>query len=129
MKGEEFKDDFRKALPREVIQQLKCFGRSTAGFNLLVFPEGHRGDGEHVQECQAGVAVIAREARVPIVPVFIANMQRVTSRNTPFRPLSGLRQIRVHFGPRWEPEDYLGLEPDALRAEMRRRIQELAPRA
>ena len=119
----------REHLSREVVRQLRTFGRSVEGFNLIVFPEGHRGDGEHVQECQAGVAVIAREARVPIVPIFIANMQRVSSRSTPFRPLAGLRQISVHFGPRWEPQDYLALEPDALRTELRRRIQELGPRA
>lgn len=118
----------REHLSREVIRQLRSFGRSASGFNLIVFPEGHRSDGQHVQECQAGVVTIAREAKVPIVPIFIANMQRVSSRTTPFRPLGGLRQITVHFGPRWEPEDYLALEPDALRTEMRRRIQELMPR-
>jgi 1-acyl-sn-glycerol-3-phosphate acyltransferase len=118
----------REHLSRDVIRQLRCYGRSIEGFNLIVFPEGHRGDGQHVQECLAGVPIVAREANVPIVPIFIENMQLVSSRTTPFRPLRGLRKIRVHFGRRWEPEEYLALEPDTLRSEMRRRIQELAPR-
>ena len=118
----------RERLSKDMIRQLASFGCSAVDFNLIVFPEGTRGDGRNVQECQAGIYYVAREARVPIVPIFIENMQAVSSKTTPFHPLGGLRAITVHFGSPWEPEDYLGLDVDALRAEVRRRIQALAPR-
>ena len=118
----------RTRLSKDVVRQLKCFGRAHRDFELLVFPEGTRGDGVTVKTCQPGIASIARAARIPIVPVFIENMQRVTSKTTPFRPVRGLRQIVVHYGAPWSPDEYLELSPDALREGTRERIQALRPR-
>jgi hypothetical protein len=43
------------------------------------------------------------------VPVFIENMQWVSTKAGPFRPIGGLRKIEVHFGEPILPEKYLGL--------------------
>jgi 1-acyl-sn-glycerol-3-phosphate acyltransferase len=91
------------------IRELQEFGRAGNKFHLLVFPEGTRGDGVNVAAPQPGIYFIAREARLPIVPVFIENMQLVSTKTGPFHPISGLRKIEVHFGEPILPEKYLGL--------------------
>lgn len=113
---------------KERIGELRRFGASLPGFDLVVFPEGRRGDGMHVGECQPGLYYIAREARAPIVPVFIENMQRVSSKHGRFRPLRGLRRIQVRFGPEIPPEHHLGLRREEFLRIVRERIQALAPR-
>src|SRR5437016_2509995 len=74
------------------IRELQMFGQASAQFNLVVFPEGTRGDGLHVGPCQPGVYYVAQEARVPIVPVFFHNMQLVSTKTGRFYPPSGLRK-------------------------------------
>jgi len=91
------------------IRELQMFGRCGKEFHLLVFPEGTRGDGVNVAECQPGIYFIAQEARLPIVPVFIENMQCVSTKNGKFHPIGGLRKIEVHFGEPISPEKYLAL--------------------
>jgi len=91
------------------IGELQTFGRCGKEFNLVVFPEGTRGDGVHVAAPQPGIYFIAQEARLPIVPVFIENMQFVSTKTGRFHPLGGLRKIEVHFGEPIAPEKYLGL--------------------
>ena len=118
----------RDRISREVVEQLRAFGRSHEGFELLVFPEGTRGDGVTVQECQRGVATVAREARVPIVPVFMEGMQHLSTKTARATPIRGLGRVTFHFGEPWRPDDYLRLSPAALCDEMRERIQSLATR-
>jgi 1-acyl-sn-glycerol-3-phosphate acyltransferase len=91
------------------IGELQTFGRCGKEFHLVVFPEGTRGDGVHVAVPQPGIYFIAQEARLPIVPVFIENMQFVSTKTGRFHPLGGLRKIEVHFGEPIAPEKYLGL--------------------
>jgi 1-acyl-sn-glycerol-3-phosphate acyltransferase len=91
------------------IRELQEFGRAGKEFHLLVFPEGTRGDGVSVAECQPGIYFIAQEARLPIVPVFIENMQLVSTKNGKFHLLGGLRKIEAHFGEPILPEKYLTL--------------------
>ena len=91
------------------IGELQTFGRCGKEFHLVVFPEGTRGDGVHVAAPQPGIYFIAQEARLPIVPVFIENMQFVSTKTGRFHPLGGLRKIEVHFGEPIAPEKYLGL--------------------
>jgi 1-acyl-sn-glycerol-3-phosphate acyltransferase len=91
------------------IRELQEFGRCGKEFHLLVFPEGTRGDGVNVAECQPGIYFIAREARLPVVPVFIENMQLVSTKNGKFHPVGGLRKIEVHYGEPILPKKYLGL--------------------
>jgi 1-acyl-sn-glycerol-3-phosphate acyltransferase len=89
------------------IRELQAFGRASEQFYLVVFPEGTRGDGIHVGSCQPGIYYIAQEARVPIVPVFIENMQLISTKTGRFHPFRGWRKVEVHFGEPIAPEGYL----------------------
>jgi len=91
------------------VRELQAFGRASADFNLVVFPEGTRGDGVHVGPCQPGVYFIAQEARVPIVPVFFKNMHLVSTKTGRFHPIGGLRKVEVHFGEPIESTTYLAM--------------------
>jgi len=91
------------------IRELQAFGRAGREFHLLVFPEGTRGDGVTLGEFQPGIYFIAQEARLPIVPIFIENMQCVSTKTGPFHPIGGLRKVEVHFGEPILPEKYLNL--------------------
>jgi 1-acyl-sn-glycerol-3-phosphate acyltransferase len=91
------------------IRELEAFGRSGNEFHLVVFPEGTRGDGVNVARCQPGLFHIAQEAKLPIVPIFIENMQLVSTKTGSFHPISGLRKVEVHFGEPIEAQNYLTL--------------------
>ncbi len=91
------------------IEELQAFGRAGGEFHLVVFPEGTRGDGVHVAECQPGIYHIAQEARLPLVPVFFANMQCVSTKRGRFHPIGGLRKVEVHFGEPLAPETWLAM--------------------
>jgi 1-acyl-sn-glycerol-3-phosphate acyltransferase len=91
------------------IQELQSFGQMGQQFQLVVFPEGTRGNGVSVAECQPGIYFIAQEARLPIVPVFIENMQQVSTKTGHFHPVGGFRKVEVHFGEPIAPEDCLSL--------------------
>ena len=91
------------------IEELQSFGRAGKEFHLLVFPEGTRGDGINVGPCQPGIYFIAQEARLPIVPVFIENMQLVSTKYGKFHPIGGLRKIEVQYGEPIAREKYLAL--------------------
>ncbi len=91
------------------IAELEEFGRAGREFQLIVFPEGTRGDGVNVATCQPGIYYIAQAARLPIVPVFIENMQLVSTKSGGFHPIRGWRKVEVHFGAAIPPEEYLHL--------------------
>jgi 1-acyl-sn-glycerol-3-phosphate acyltransferase len=94
------------------LDELQEFGRSGKEFHLVVFPEGTRGDGITVKTCQPGIFHIAQSARLPLVPMFITNMQLISTKTGPVHPLAGWRKVEVHFGPPIPPEDYLTLPRD-----------------
>jgi 1-acyl-sn-glycerol-3-phosphate acyltransferase len=91
------------------IRELEAFGRLSDRFQLVVFPEGTRGDGVHVAPCQPGLYYIAQRARVPIVPVFIENMQLVSTKTGRFHLITGLRKVEVHVGEPIATDTYLPL--------------------
>lgn len=105
------------------IRELQTFGRSSANFHLVVYPEGTRGDGVNVAECQPGVYYIAQQARVPIVPIFFQNMQNISTKNGPCHPISGLRKVEVFFGEEIAPENYLHLPREEFLELVRRSIR------
>jgi 1-acyl-sn-glycerol-3-phosphate acyltransferase len=109
------------------MRELQAFGRAGAEFHLLVFPEGTRGAGIHVATCQPGIYYIAQEARVPIVPVFIENMQFVSTKSGGFHPLGGLRKVEVHYGEPMAPESYLALSREEFTEFVREKISALRP--
>lgn len=114
---------------KELVRRLREFGACGRQYTLIVFPEGHRGDGVTVKECQPGIYHVARAAQLPMVPVFIENMQLVSSKLAPFRPLRGLRKVVLHFGDEIAPEEYLGLPRAEFCRLVQTRIQALAPRS
>jgi 1-acyl-sn-glycerol-3-phosphate acyltransferase len=91
------------------IRELEAYGRSGKEFHLIVFPEGTRGDGVNVATCQPGIYFIAREAQIPIVPVFIENMQLISTKTGRFHPVRGFRKVEVHIGQPIAPEKYLAM--------------------
>jgi 1-acyl-sn-glycerol-3-phosphate acyltransferase len=104
------------------IQELEDYGRAGQEFQLIVFPEGTRGDGINVAPCQPGIYFIAQAARIPIVPVFIENMQLISTKNGPFHPLRGLRKVEVHFGQPIPPEVYLPMPREEFLDFVRQKI-------
>lgn len=118
----------RGKLNRSRIRELQAFGRASAEFHLIVFPEGTRGDGVHVGPCQAGLYFIAQEAGVPIVPLFIRNMQLVSTKTGRFHPFAGWRKVEVHFGEPIAPATYLSLPREEFSEFVRQRIAALGPR-
>ena len=104
------------------IRDLQAFGRAGREFQLIVFPEGTRGDGVNVAPCQPGIYFIAQAARLPIVPVFLENMQLVSTKNGRFHPIQGWRKVEVHFGEPIPPEKYLDLPREDFLEFVRRSI-------
>ena len=106
------------------IRELQDYARQIKKFHLIVFPEGTRGNGVDVAECQPGIFYVAQESRAPVVPVFIENMQFVSTKAGRFHLLGGLRKIEVHFGDPIAPENYLHLSRDEFAGFVRRKISE-----
>jgi 1-acyl-sn-glycerol-3-phosphate acyltransferase len=104
------------------VRELQQFARQSDKYNLLVFPEGTRGNGVDVAECQPGIYYVAQTARVPLVPVFLENMQLVSTKTGHFHPIGGLRKVEVHFGDAIAPEDYLPLARNEFTEFVRRKI-------
>ena len=104
------------------IRELQTFGRAGQEFQLIVFPEGTRGDGVNVASCQPGIYFIAQAARIPIVPVFIENMQLISTKTGRFHLLRGWRKVEVHFGEPIAPENYLPMPREEFLAFVRRSI-------
>ena len=106
---------------RALIGDLKEFARRSDRFNLVVFPEGTRGDGETVGECQPGIFYVAKEAGIPIVPIRIDGMQHVSTKHGRFRLLRGLRKVTVTFGEEFDVggrgrEEFLSLVRERISA-------------
>lgn len=104
------------------LHELEDYGRAGKEFQLIVFPEGTRGDGIHVAPCQPGIYFIAQAARLPLVPVFIENMQLISTKNGPFHPVRGFRKVEVHFGELIPPETYLPLPREEFLEFVRQKI-------
>ncbi|MFO1513801.1 MAG: lysophospholipid acyltransferase family protein, partial [Verrucomicrobiota bacterium] len=111
------------------IDELQNFGRAGNDFHLVVFPEGTRGDGINVAPCQPGIYFIAQEARIPIVPVFIANMQLISTKTGSFHPFRGLHKVEVQFGEPIAPENYLTLPREEFVEFIRQKIATAKPQA
>ena len=69
--------------------------RVRRGVNVIVFPEGTRGNGRSLQEFKSGGFHLAIEAGVPILPVTVSGSQHITPRGS-LRIESGT--IHVRYG-------------------------------
>lgn len=105
---------------RVLINDLKAYASRSVAFNLVVFPEGTRGDGVTVGECQPGIYYVAKAAGIPIVPVRLDGMQNVSSKRGRFKLFRGLRKVTVTFGEEFEVggrgrEEFLTLVRERIR--------------
>lgn len=104
------------------VNELEAFGRASNEFTLVVFPEGTRGDGVNVGPCQPGLHYIAQAAQRPIVPLFIENMQLVSTKKGRYHAFRGLRKVEVHVGEPIAPEKYLSLSREEFSEFIRQSI-------
>lgn len=78
------------------------------GYNVLVFPEGHRTEGG-LQPFRPGIGLLVRESNVPVVPVALAGLSELKARGRGwFR--SGALTVRVGEPIRFGPDD----DPQAI---------------
>ena len=104
------------------LRELQTFGRTVKDFQLIVFPEGTRGNGVDVAECQPGIFYVTQESRAPIVPVFIENMHLLSTKLGKVHPLGGWRKLEFHFGEVIAPENYLPLPREEFPEFIRQKI-------
>ena len=88
-----------------------------SGKTVAVFPEGTRGDGQRLGELKNGGFLLARQARVPIVPVGISGTHKVLP---PKKLLPRSSRVSVRIGRPIPAEEVRELSLDALK----QRIQE-----
>lgn len=106
------------------VNELEAFGHASEQFTLVVFPEGTRGDGVTVGPCQPGLHYIAQSAQRPIVPLFIENMQLVSTKKGRYHPFRGLRKVEVHVGEPIAPDEFLSLSREEFSEFIRQSIAE-----
>ena len=93
----------------------------TAGYSILIFPEGVRGETGSVRPFRAGVGMIASRLDVPVIPVRLDGVDRVLHQTWRMvRP----GRVRVAFGPaiHLHGQDYA-----ALAGEVENAVRLLAP--
>ena len=79
-----------RSRPQRAIDSLASAAeRVRRGVNVIVFPEGTRGDGRELREFKSGGFHLAIAAGVPIVPVTVSGSQRIAPRGS----------LRVESGP------------------------------
>lgn len=81
-----------------------CIEKLKEGHVLCIFPEGHRSSDGELQPLQRGIALMARRAEVPVVPVAIDGAYDAWPRRSKFpRP----RPIHLMYG---KPIDVAGMD-------------------
>ncbi len=96
----------RSRRERAVGSLARAAERVRDGVNVIIFPEGTRGDGSELGELKSGGFHLAIEAGVPIVPTTVSGSQRITPKGS-LRIESGV--IHVCYG---EPIPTAGLAVD-----------------
>ena len=82
-----------------------------SGKTLAIFPEGTRGRQDRLAPFKKGGFLIAKKARVPVIPLAISGSRHILPRDTVF-PRSG--KVRVSVGPRISPEEIRNLDVNGL---------------
>jgi long-chain acyl-CoA synthetase len=78
-------------------QTLKYIGDLvTAGYSILIYPEGRRTDAGEIGRFQPGAAMIAARLGIPVIPVRLEGLEKVLHQKAKF-PTRG--PARVAFGP------------------------------
>ncbi|MCC7165823.1 MAG: 1-acyl-sn-glycerol-3-phosphate acyltransferase [Anaerolineae bacterium] len=99
------------------------------GAMLGIAPEGTRSPTGHLQLFQPGLAKLAIQKHIPILPIGLVGMEKVMPIGS---KLPHIVPIEVHFGPVYELSDYYDktLTPETLERaawDMRARVAELLP--
>jgi 1-acyl-sn-glycerol-3-phosphate acyltransferase len=92
------------------------------GAAVIIFPEGTRTATGRLGELKSGFALIAKKARVPIVPVAIVGAWECWPK-TRLLPRPG--RIRLEFGRVMQPDEIAALDDRALVAECTARLTAL----
>jgi 1-acyl-sn-glycerol-3-phosphate acyltransferase len=96
------------------------------GAAVIIFPEGTRTATGRLGEIKSGFALIAKKAKVPIVPVAIVGAWECWPK-TRLLPRPG--RIRLEFGRVIRPEEIAAVDDRALVAECTARLTELDAQA
>ncbi len=77
----------------------------SAGYSIIIFPEGKRTDKGEILPFQPGVGMLASRLEVPVVPVRLEGLERVLHKDAKFATPG---RARVKFGSpiRFEGDDY-----------------------
>ncbi|MCG3181006.1 MAG: hypothetical protein BIFFINMI_03373 [Phycisphaerae bacterium] len=92
------------------------------GRAVLIFPEGTRSRSARMGPIQPGVAMMARKAAVPVMPVAICGASDAWPRGS-LLPRGG--EIHVKFGPPMQPGEVADMDDAALASELQSRITAL----
>lgn len=101
----------------------KCEELLRAGWSLLIFPEGTRNETGQLGRVRHGVAVLAVETGVPVLPLFVHGLAQVLPKGTVAPLPSG---IVVDVGELVHPAK--GDSADGLRARIEAALVDLASR-
>jgi 1-acyl-sn-glycerol-3-phosphate acyltransferase len=91
-----------------------------AGRGVVVFPEGTRTPDGQIQEFMAGIALLIRKAKVPVLPVAIGGAYdawAIHARRPRFAPIwmsPRKHSLAVVVGPLIPAETLLGMEPKRM---------------
>jgi 1-acyl-sn-glycerol-3-phosphate acyltransferase len=96
------------------------------GAAVIIFPEGTRTATGRLGEIKSGFSLIAKKAKVPIVPVAIVGAWECWPK-TRLLPRPG--RIRLEFGRLIQPGEIAALDDRALVAECTKRLTELDAKA
>ncbi|MCH7825628.1 MAG: AMP-binding protein [Acidobacteria bacterium] len=96
------------------------------GYAILIYPEGEISTDGHIRSFQRGVAIMSRDLHLPIVPCATAGLHGVLPRGSHWPARNGIRRrtMAVCFGQPLAPVRP-GDEPDAVIAELERRVRAL----
>jgi long-chain acyl-CoA synthetase len=93
------------------------------GYNVLVFPEGHRSEQGALQPFRSGIGLLVSESRTPVLPVAMAGLGEMkTGRLRWFR--SGKLKIVVGRPMEFGPDESAEVITSRLQAEMARLMAE-----
>jgi 1-acyl-sn-glycerol-3-phosphate acyltransferase len=88
------------------------------GWSLLIFPEGTRSPSGELGQVRSGVAVLASQVQVPILPIYVHGLGKVMPKGTA-APLPGGVVVDVAEPIRPRPEEEVPLLKDRVEGALR----------
>ncbi len=92
-----------------------------SGGTLVLFPEGHRGDGSNLQAFEPGVGYIAMRSRAVVLPCALWGTEQALPKG---RLIPRRARIHLTIGRPFQPQ---GASPAEMSEEIRQRVAELLP--